>query len=73
MSHHDAQVVTQLQAQLQVAAAERAGLAAQAEAVASAHADLTQQVSQTPCWWGGALTCSTRAAPWKMLHATHIH
>lgn len=40
LSHHDAQLVAQLQSQLQAAA----GLGAQAEAVAAANADLAQQV-----------------------------
>lgn len=37
-------LASQLQAQLQVLTADRAGLAAQAEAAAAAHADLAQQV-----------------------------
>jgi hypothetical protein len=45
LSHPTAgQQHTQMLAQLQTAAAERAGLAAQAESMATAHADLAQQV-----------------------------
>jgi hypothetical protein len=45
-SHHN----TQMLAQLQTAAAERAGLVAQAESMATAHADLAQQVRDIKRW-----------------------
>lgn len=44
-----AALASQLQAQLQALTADRAGLAAQAEAAAAAHADLAQQVRHCVC------------------------
>lgn len=68
-SHHDAQLVSQLQAQLQAAAADRAGLAAQAEAVAAAHADQAQQVSVTARLHACSLAAGVQQ-PWM---ATQLH
>ena len=44
-NHPSAQQLTTLQSQLAAATADRASLAAHAEAVATAHADLTQQMA----------------------------